>query len=47
MVGYLIVPSGKNRTESDKNRTKSDMTTLVQQKLIVKHGAGAGTNYSL
>jgi Fic family protein len=26
---------------------KKILTTLVQQKLIVKHGAGAGTNYSL
>lgn len=26
---------------------KKILTALVQQKLIVKHGAGAGTNYSL
>lgn len=26
---------------------KKILTTLVQQKLIIKHGAGAGTNYSL
>lgn len=26
---------------------KKILTTLVQQKLLVKHGAGAGTNYSL
>jgi DNA-binding MarR family transcriptional regulator len=26
---------------------KKILTALVQQKLIIKHGAGAGTNYSL